>query len=162
MFKVSRRYKKNLNFTDRKMNINETHIRVRYGETDQMGVVYHANYAHYFEVGRTEWLRQFGMTYKSMEESGIMLPVISLNINYKNSAHYDDNLKVITELRKMPTASIEFQYQLLNESGGLLATANTVLAFIDMKRNRPTRCPKELLDKLQDCLLYTSPSPRDA
>ena len=132
------------------MFINETQIRVRYGETDQMGVVYHANYAQYFEVGRTEWLRQFGMTYRQMEESGIMLPVISLNINYKNSARYDDVLKVKTRLKKIPTASIEFEYELLNEDGNLLATGATVLAFIDMTRKRPTRCPKYLLDQLQD------------
>ncbi|WP_299365832.1 thioesterase family protein [Winogradskyella sp.] len=132
------------------MNFNETKIRVRYGETDQMGVVYHANYAVYFEVGRTEWLREFGLSYSAMEADGIMLPVISLNINYKNSARYDDRLKVITKLKKMPTASIEFDYELRNESDELLATGNTVLAFIDMKRNRPTRCPKYLLDKLQN------------
>jgi len=131
------------------MNKNETKIRVRYGETDQMGVVYHANYAVYFEVGRTEWLRQYGITYKSMEDGGIMLPVISLNINYKNSARYDDLIKVKTTLKKLPMASIEFDYELVNENGQLLATGNTVLAFIDKARNRPTRCPKYLLDKLQ-------------
>lgn len=132
------------------MKFNETKIRVRYGETDQMGVVYHANYAVYFEVGRTEWLRQFGLSYSSMEAQGIMLPVISLSINYKNSARYDDELKVKTKLKKMPTASIEFEYELRNDSNDLLATGNTVLAFIDKKRNRPTRCPKYLLDKLQN------------
>ncbi|MEM9679761.1 MAG: thioesterase family protein [Bacteroidota bacterium] len=132
------------------MNFNETRIRVRYGETDQMGVVYHANYANYFEVGRTEWLRQFGITYKSMEAQGIMLPVISLNINYKSSARYDEMLKVKTKLKKMPTASIEFDYELLDENENLLATGNTILAFIDMSTNRPTRCPKYLLDKLQN------------
>lgn len=132
------------------MNFNETSIRVRYGETDQMGVVYHANYAVYFEVGRTEWLRQFGLSYSSMEAEGIMLPVISLSINYKNSARYDDMLKVKTKLKKMPMATIEFEYELRNDSNDLLATGNTVLAFIDKKRNRPTRCPKYLLDKLQN------------
>ena len=132
------------------MNYNETEIRVRYGETDQMGVVYHANYAVYFEVGRTEWLREFGFSYSAMEAEGIMLPVILLNINYKNSARYDDVLKVKTRLKKMPTASIEFDYELRNDKNDLLATGNTVLAFIDVKRNRPTRCPKYLLDKLQD------------
>ena len=132
------------------MNYNETEIRVRYGETDQMGVVYHANYAVYFEVGRTEWLREFGLSYSAMEAEGIMLPVISLHINYKNSARYDDGLKVKTRLKKMPTASIEFDYELTNEKGELLATGNTILAFIDAKRNRPTRCPKYLLDKLQN------------
>ena len=133
-----------------KLNFNETKIRVRYGETDQMGVVYHANYAVYFEVGRTEWLRQFGLSYSAMEADGIMLPVISLSINYKNSARYDDELKVITKLKKMPTASIEFDYELRNDSDELLATGSTILAFIDMNRNRPTRCPKYLLDKLQN------------
>ncbi|MAB49763.1 MAG: thioesterase [Flavobacteriaceae bacterium] len=132
------------------MNYNETEIRVRYGETDQMGVVYHANYAVYFEVGRTEWLREFGLSYSAMEAEGIMLPVISLHINYKNSARYDDVLKVKTRLKKMPTASIEFDYELTNEKGELLANGNTILAFIDAKRNRPTRCPKYLLDKLQN------------
>ncbi|WP_339754038.1 thioesterase family protein [uncultured Winogradskyella sp.] len=132
------------------MNFNETKIRVRYGETDQMGVVYHANYAVYFEVGRTEWLREFGLNYSGMEAEGIMLPVISLSINYKNSARYDDLLKVKTSLKKMPTASIEFNYELRNESDVLLATGNTILAFIDMKRDRPTRCPKYLLDKLRN------------
>ena len=122
---------------------------MRYGETDQMGVVYHANYAVYFEVGRTEWLRQFGLSYSRMEAEGIMLPVISLNINYKNSARYDDVLKVKTTLKKMPTASIEFEYELVNQKGDLLATGQTTLAFINLERNRPTRCPKYLLDKLQ-------------
>lgn len=132
------------------MNINETKIRVRYGETDQMGVVYHANYAVYFEVGRTEWLREFGLSYSGMEADGIMLPVISLSINYKNSARYDDELKVKTTLKKMPTATIEFEYELRNNSDVLLATGSTILAFIDTIRNRPTRCPKYLLDKLQN------------
>ncbi|RCT54463.1 thioesterase family protein [Winogradskyella sp. KYW1333] len=131
------------------MIFNKTEIRVRYGETDQMGVVYHANYAVYFEVGRTEWLRQFGLSYSRMEAEGIMLPVISLNINYKNSARYDDVLKVKTTLKKMPTASIEFEYELVNQKGDLLATGQTTLAFINLERNRPTRCPKYLLDKLQ-------------
>ncbi len=132
------------------MNLNETKIRVRYGETDQMGVVYHANYAVYFEVGRTEWLREFGLSYSNMEAEGIMLPVISLSINYKNSARYDDELKVITKLKKMPTATIEFDYELRKDNDELLATGHTALAFIDMNRNRPTRCPKYLLDKLQN------------
>jgi acyl-CoA thioester hydrolase len=132
------------------MDYNETKIRVRYGETDQMGVVYHANYAVYFEVGRTEWLRQYGLSYSGMEADGVMLPVISLSVNYKSSARYDDLIKVKTTLKRMPTASIEFYYELHNESDVLLATGSTVLAFVDMKRNRPTRCPKYLLDKLHD------------
>ena len=72
------------------MKIDEIQIRVRYGETDQMGVVYHGNYALYLEMGRIEWLRKLGISYKTMEENGIMLPVVSLHINYKKSAGYDD------------------------------------------------------------------------
>lgn len=132
------------------MKFNESIIRVRYGETDQMGVVYHANYAMYFEVGRTEWLREFGLSYSAMEADGIMLPVISLSINYKSSARYDDVLKVKTTLKKMPTASIEFEYEIRNQSDVLLATGNTILAFINKEKNRPTRCPKYLLDQLQN------------
>jgi len=132
------------------MNFYETKIRVRYGETDQMGIVYHANYAIYFEVARTEWLRAFGLSYSEMEAEGVKLPVISLNINYKNSAYYDDLLKVKTRLKRAPTASIEFEYELVNSDGVLLATGSTTLVFIDVQKNRPIRCPKYLLDKLQN------------
>lgn len=125
-------------------------LRVRYGETDQMGVVYHGNYAQYFEVGRVEWLRKFGVSYRQMEESGIMLPVISLNINFKKSARYDDLIKVKTQLVKMPSATIEFNFEIRNDTDELLATGNTVLVFMDINKNRPTRCPKYILDKLQD------------
>lgn len=128
----------------------EIDFRIRYGETDQMGVVYHGNYAQYFEIGRTEWLRNLGITYKQMEEEGIKLPVISLMVNFKKSACYDDIIKVKTTLKKMPTASIEFDYEIVNEMGEILTTGNTVLAFIDINRNRPTRCPRYILDKLQN------------
>ena len=128
----------------------EVELRVRYGETDQMGVVYHGNYAQYFEVGRVEWLRKFGVSYKQMEESGIMLPVISLDIKYKKSARYDDLIKVKTQLVKTPSATIEFKYEIVNKKNEILATGNTTLVFIDINRNRPTRCPQYLLDKLRD------------
>lgn len=129
---------------------NEIDLRIRYGETDQMGIVYHGNYAQYFEIGRTEWLRNLGITYKQMEEEGIKLPVISLAVNFKKSVCYDDVIKVKTTLKKMPTASIEFDYEIENENGEIVTTGNTVLAFIDIVRNRPTRCPQHILDKLQN------------
>lgn len=128
----------------------EIELRVRYGETDQMGVVYHGNYAQYFEVGRVEWLRKFGMTYKELEAGGIMLPIISLNIKYKKPARYDDLIKVRTQLVKTPSATIEFNYEIVNEENEILSTGNTSLVFIDINRNRPTRCPQYLLDKLQN------------
>ena len=129
---------------------NEVDLRIRYGETDQMGIVYHGNYAQYFEIGRTEWLRNLGITYRKMEEDGIKLPVISLVVNFKKSVCYDDVIKVKTTLKKMPTASIEFDYEIENENGEIVTTGNTVLAFIDINRNRPTRCPQHILDKLQN------------
>ena len=130
------------------MRLNSFSFRVRYGETDQMGVVYHGNYAQYLEMGRVEWLRALGISYRSMEENGIMLPVISLQIDYKKSAKYDDLITVETSLVKPPLVKIEFDYRILDESGGLLAKANTVLAFMDMKTNKPTKCPDYILDKL--------------
>lgn len=130
------------------MKVDEIHIRVRYGETDQMGVVYHGNYPLYLEMGRIELLRKMGISYKKMEEDGIMLPVVSLSLNYKKSASYDDVINVKTQLVKMPTASIEFEYEITNNIGEILATATTVLAFIDKATNRPMRCPKFILDKL--------------
>jgi len=127
----------------------EIQFRVRYGETDQMGVVYHGNYAQYFEMGRTEWLRKMGFSYKQMEEDGIMLPVVELFIKYKKSACYDDLIKVKTKLVKIPTAKIEFEYEILNQNDEILTTGNSVLVFMDVHRNRPTKCPEYLLDKLQ-------------
>ncbi|TJY36099.1 acyl-CoA thioesterase [Pontimicrobium aquaticum] len=128
----------------------ETKIRIRYGETDQMGVVYHGNYSNFLEIGRIEWLRTLGVSYKQMELDGIMLPVISLSLKYKKPACYDDVISVKTILKKMPTATIEFDYEITNEAGEILTLGNTILAFINMKTNRPTRCPKFILDKLQN------------
>jgi len=115
-----------------------------------MGVVYHGNYAQFFEVGRVEWLRKLGVSYKEMEQSGIMLPVVTLNISYKKSARYDDIITVKTYLVKLPSVSIEFYYEIFNQNGELLVTGNTKLAFIDIIRNRPTRCPNYILDQLQN------------
>lgn len=130
------------------MNFNEISFRVRYGETDQMGVVYHGNYAQYMEMGRVEWLREMGISYKTMEENGIMLPVISLYVDYKKPAVYDDLITVKTILKKMPTVKIEFDFEIYNQEREILAEATVVLAFMDMKRKRPVRCPQYLLDTI--------------
>jgi acyl-CoA thioester hydrolase len=130
------------------MKENEIFIRIRYGETDQMGVVHHGNYALYLEMGRTEWLRTFGISYSQMEKEGVMLPVISMALNYKKSAHYDEVIKVKTQLKKTPAVKIEFEYEITNEAGEILVQANTVLAFINMKTRRPMKCPDYILDKL--------------
>lgn len=126
----------------------EINIRVRYGETDKMGVVYHANYAHYLEVARVEWLRKLGVSYRWMEENGVMLPVISLHMDYKNPARYDDLLTVVVGLKKDPAVKIEFEYEILDEKGNILVKANTVLAFINTLTGKPIKCPDYILEKL--------------
>lgn len=131
------------------MDFNDISFRVRYGETDQMGVVYHGNYPQYLEMGRVEWLRTLGISYKEMEENGIILPVISLRLNFKKSAIYDDLLTVRTILRKRPQVRIEFDYEIYNEKKELLAEANTVLAFMDSTNNKPIRCPEYILERLK-------------
>ena len=132
------------------MSSNLIQFRVRYGETDQMSYVYHGNYAQYFEMGRLEWLRKLGISYKEMEQSGIIMPVINLNINYLKPAKYDDLLTLKTILIKNPTARIEFNYELYNEKEELLTTASTTLVFVNIKTDKPTRAPKYLLEKLSD------------
>ena len=126
-----------------------TSIRVRYGETDQMGVVYHGNYATYFEVARTEWLRDLGIRYKDMENSGIMLPVISLFFNFVKSAKYDDVLTIYVFLKKRPLVKIEFDYEIFNQKKEKISTGNSILAFMDMKTNKPIKCPDYILEKLE-------------
>jgi acyl-CoA thioester hydrolase len=125
-----------------------TNVRVRYGETDQMGVVYHGNYASYFEIARTEWLRNLGVTYKELENKGIMLPVISLFFNFIKSAKYDDVLTINVILKKKPLVKIEFDYEIYNQKKEKISTGNSVLAFMDMKTNKPLRCPNYILEKL--------------
>src|SRR6056300_1225119 len=127
---------------------NQTKIRVRYGETDQMGYVYYGNYAQFFEVGRVEWLRALGVSYKSLEESGIMLPVIRLNINYMKPAKYDDLLTITTIMTKKPLVKIEFDFEVHNENNDLLTTGFTSLVFMDMKKNKPIKAPQYLLDQI--------------
>ena len=127
---------------------NITTVRIRYSETDQMGVVYHGNYAQFFEIGRTEWLRNLNTSYKHMEQNGVMLPVISLSCNFKKSAYYDDVINIKTLLKKAPTVKIEFDYEIRNENDELLCTGNTVLAFVDSTTMKPIRCPEFILTKL--------------
>lgn len=125
-------------------------VRVRYAETDQMGVVYHGNYAQYFEMGRVEWLRNLGVSYKWMEENGIMLPVVSLTMNYKKPARYDDVLTVKTFLKSQTSVKIEFDYEIYNFNNELLTTGNSILVFVDMKTGRPILPPDYIIEKLKN------------
>lgn len=130
------------------MQTHSIKFRVRYGETDQMGYVYYGNYAQYFEMGRVEWLRNLGISYKEMEKQGIMLPVLNLNVNYLKPAKYDDLLTLKTTLLKKPSARIEFGFELFCEQQVLLTKGYVSLVFIDMKKNRPTRAPEYILEKV--------------
>ena len=124
-------------------------LRTRYAETDQMGVVYYGNYPQYLELGRVEWLRAIGLTYKEMEAEGIMMPVVLLQIQYKKPALYDELITIRTKLKDLPSTKIEFDYEILNEKGELLSTANTILVFVDAKTFRPVRCPEKVLDLIR-------------
>ena len=124
-------------------------LRTRYAETDQMGVVYYGNSPQYLELGRVEWLRAIGLTYKEMEAEGIMMPVVSLQIQYKKPALYDELITIRTKLKDLPSTKIEFDYEILNEKGELLSTANTILVFVDAKTFRPVRCPEKVLDLIR-------------
>ncbi|KOS04673.1 thioesterase [Flavobacterium akiainvivens] len=130
------------------MNFHEFNVRVRYAETDQMGVVYHGKYAEYFEMGRVEWLRNLGVSYAEMEKQGVMLPVVSLTMNYKKPARYDDFLTVKTIFKKQVGVKIEFDYEIYNEKQELLTTGYSMLVFVDMKTGRPTSPPEYVKEKL--------------
>ena len=131
------------------MFISENKIRVRYAETDQMNVVYHGNYAQYFEVARAESIRQLGLTYKDMEAMGIVMPVVELHTKFLRPAHYDDLLTVKTILKELPRDHrIEFHHEVYNEEEKLLTTGKIVLYFMDIKKMEKTTMPEELRKKL--------------
>ena len=113
-----------------------------------MGVVYHGNYAQFFEIGRIDWLRSYGISYKNMEENNVMLPVVNLQCKFIKPAEFDDKITVKTSLRKIPTVKIEFEYEINNQKNELLTTGQTMLAFINMKTKKPMRCPDYILEKL--------------
>ena len=120
-------------------------LRVRYGETDQMGYVYYGNYATYCEVARVEALRNLGISYRQLEEEGVMLPVLEHHAFYHQPAYYDDQLTVSVRIAALPTATINFQYTFHNEADRRLHTAETKLAFIRSTTKRPCRPPHRLL-----------------
>lgn len=124
-------------------------LRVRYGETDQMNVVYHANYATYFEVGRTEAIRALGCTYREVEEMGIEMPVTELSIRYLRAARYDDVLTVRTQLKELPQKhTIDFYQDIFNERGKLVASGKVTLFFVDRQTRKWVRMPEDLRQRL--------------
>jgi acyl-CoA thioester hydrolase len=124
----------------------EMKVRVRYAETDRMGVVWHGDYLRYFEDARTEALRACGWSYRDMERDGIMLPLTEAHIEYHRPATYDDILTVKVRVAEPPTARLRFEYEIRNEAGEKLATGHTVLGFVDAATRRPCRPPQRLRD----------------
>ncbi|TCO06942.1 acyl-CoA thioesterase [Natronoflexus pectinivorans] len=131
------------------MLINKTEIRVRYGETDQMGIVNNAVYPSWFEIGRSELFREIGLPYSKMEEEGIMLPLSELQVKYKHPARYEEMLTITTSLEEMPLVRTTFKYIIHNSLGELVAEGSTTHAFLDATTRRPGRIPEKLKERLE-------------
>ena len=127
----------------------ETSIRVRYGETDQMGYVYYGFYAMYYEVARVEALRQLGVTYKEIEAMGVIMPVLENKSRYLLPGRYDELLRIVTTIREKPSVRIVFEYEIFNEENKLIHQGETKLAFVDKNTNRPCRPPQKMEKILQ-------------
>lgn len=126
----------------------DVQLRVRYGETDQMGFCYYGNYAQYFEVGRVEALRELGISYKEMEEKGYLLPVSSYKVDFLHPARYDDLLTIRTKVVKLKGVRLFFEYEVVNENNQLVATAETVLVFVHNISMKPIAPPEEFVSLL--------------
>lgn len=131
------------------MFITSTKLRVRYGETDQMGYVYYGNYAEFYEVARVEMLRSLGLTYSEMEASGVMMPVLELHCKYLKPALYDEEITIKVTIEKMPSVRIHFKYELFNPNQELINIGETLLIFVNMKTKRPCVAPQYFLDKIK-------------
>lgn len=131
------------------MYSSETQIRVRYAETDQMSYVYYGNYAMYFEVGRVESMRKIGFSYKEMEDSGVIMPVLESHYTYIKPGKYDELLTIKTTIPSMPGVRIKFEYEVFNEQKELITKGWTSLAFLKKDSHQPTRPPQNLLALLK-------------
>ena len=121
-------------------------LDVRYYETDQMGIVHHSNYIRYFECGRMAMLDEVGLPMHKIEESGVMLPIISVECRYKYPARLGDKLKVVTFFDELPRARFTVTSEVYNQDGQLLVEGSVSMGFIDSFTRRPIRCPESLLD----------------
>lgn len=133
------------------MFIHKKEIRVHYALTDQMGMVYHGNYAQFYEIGRTEALRSLGLTYKSIEELGIIMPVVDLHTRFIRPAVYDDLITIVTTLKEIPEHhKIVFHGEIFNEKNELLNTGYVTLYFMDAKTMKRCDMPVEIGEKLKE------------
>jgi acyl-CoA thioester hydrolase len=127
----------------------EHKLRVEYHHTDQMGIVHHSNYIKFFEAARTEWLRAAGLTYAEMERRGVMMPIVDVQIKYRQPAYYDEMLSITTSVRELPMARMTFYYEIRGEDGREVASGMTTLGFIDSVTRRPQRVPQWLMEVLE-------------
>ncbi len=123
-------------------------FRVLYSDTDKMGYMYYGQYAKYLEMGRVEALRSLGLSYKSMEDTGVMLPVLDLRLKYLKPLHYDDEVTLLTKVCDMPGTRIYFEYELKNPEGELTTLAETTLVFID-QNGKPCMIPENFKSKIK-------------
>ncbi len=131
------------------MLISETQVRVYYEDTDKMGVVYYGVYPRYYEIGRTEMIRDLGLSYKEIEDSNILLPARSLNINYLKSAYYDDLLTIRTIVETIPKVKFLIKTEIYNQQSELINTGEVVLVFFDAIANKPCRIPQKFREALE-------------
>ena len=122
-------------------------IKVRYCETDQMGLVHHGSYINYFEEARIAWISNLGFSYSEMEKSGIILPVSKINVIYLRPAYFDDDLLVSVEIAELPTSRLIFNYTIKKEEE-VIVTGTTVLAFLNKETKKPVKCPDYMLEKV--------------
>jgi len=130
------------------MIVAETSVRVRYAETDQAGYVYYGNYAQYYELGRVASMRQIGHTYREMEERGVIMAVLSMNIKYIRPAKYDDLLTIKTFIKTLPETRMNFEHEIYNQNGELLNKADTTLVFISKESYKPVKAPEWFIETL--------------
>lgn len=131
----------------------ECRIRPRYGEVDQMGYVYHANYVDYCHFARTELMRSFGINDKVLEENGIMMPVIEMNLKYKKPTGYDEELLVITRIPEMPVTRFKFNFEFRNQNNELVCKANSTLAFVKSDSRKPIKAPEIVSNSLKEAIV---------
>ena len=128
------------------MNYTTQEIKVRYFETDQMGIVHHSNYLKYFEFARIEWLEKLNLPYQEIEKNKIILPVVKCELKFLKPLVFGDSFKVEVHCSKKPTSSIEFSYEIFNSRGEKTTEGRTLLAFLNSETMKPIRCPKMISD----------------
>lgn len=130
------------------MFTSETQVRVRYSETDKMGYAYYGHYAAYFEVARVEALRKLGLSYREMEDKGVLLPVLEYNVKFYKPAFYDDVLTIKTRIEELPSVRIRFVSETFAEDGSQLNRAEVVLVFVDKEKNKPCQPPVYFMERI--------------